>query len=221
VLPREAALKLGWCYRSTLVLVPLAELASRTFVIDGFTRGVYALSDDTAREVAMPVMRAFLLSVMFALIAAPATNVAAACSDPAAAAMVRAQIATSCPCTSATNHGQHVSCVNHQLHQAMKSGALPKNCHGAVTRCAARSTCGKPGFVTCCFATPGTCVNGLCPDGTTACSAAVPCPAVIKCHIKSSAAACSMDGGSPGTGSCCDAVCAASPGGAFLDAQPF
>ncbi len=87
-----------------------------------------------------------------------------------------------------------------------------------VTRCAARSTCGKPGFATCCFASAGTCTNGLCQDRTTPCTDSSTCPIVIKCHIKSSPAECSMAGGSPGSGSCCDAVCSVSPSGAFLDA---
>ena len=174
------------------------------------------LRDDTMTEDVMTVTRALLLSAVVGLIAAPATNVAAACSDPAAAAMVRTQIATSCPCTSATNHGQYVKCVNLQVRQAIANG-LPKNCHGAVTRCAARSTCGKPGFVTCCFAKPGTCTSGLCRDGVTVCTTAANCPVVTKCHTKSSADACSTAGGSPGSGSCCDAMCSASPSGAFLD----
>src|SRR5439155_13542474 len=46
---------------------------------------------------------------------------------------------------------------------------LPKRCKGAVKACAARSTCGKPGFVNCCRTTA---------KGTT------------KCSTKSSAALC-------------------------------
>ena len=131
----------------------------------------------------------------------------AACADPAAAAAVRQQIASVCVCTQATNHGQYVSCVAHQVKQAVANG-LPTNCKGAVVRCASRSTCGKKaGFVTCCFAFPGTCTTGLCQDGTTACVDASTCPVVTKCRTKSSADLCTARGGSPGTGSCCDAVC--------------
>ena len=51
----------------------------------------------------------------------------------------------------------------------MKAGTLSKDCKRAVKDCAARSTCGKPGFVTCCRTRA---------TGTT------------KCSTKSSAALC-------------------------------
>jgi hypothetical protein len=53
----------------------------------------------------------------------------------------------------------------------------------------------------------------------TVCTTAANCPVVTKCHTKSSADACSAAGGSPGSGSCCDAMCSVptSPSGAFLD----
>jgi len=142
------------------------------------------------------------------------------CDDPAAANAVRASIASACPCTASTNHGQYVSCVNRQIRQAVAGGQLPTNCKGAVTRCAARSTCGKKsGFVTCCFASPGTCTNGLCQHSTTACTTAAQCPVVTRCHVSSTAHRCTAAGGSPGSGSCCDAMCSVptSPSGAFLN----
>jgi len=135
---------------------------------------------------------------------------AARCDDPAAAELVRASIASTCVCDAATNHGRYVSCVAHAVRDAVAHG-LPTNCKGTVTRCAARSTCGKPGFVTCCFASPGTCTSGLCQDGTTPCTDATQCPAVTKCRTKSSADHCTVAGGSPGSGSCCDAVCSVTP----------
>ena len=147
---------------------------------------------------------------LFALLALPIVSVAAvpasACDNPAAAATIRASIASACPCTTATNHGQYVSCVNRQVRQAVASGALPTNCKGAVTRCAARSTCGKKsGFVTCTECQPGTCTNGFCDDGTTACTSSTTCPAVVThCSTKSNAALCT---GVVGSGSCCDATC--------------
>jgi hypothetical protein len=77
-------------------------------------------------------------------------------------------------------------------------------CRGAVVKCAAKSTCGKPNFVTCCR----TNAKG-----------------VTKCSTKSSANSCEpQKGGSACVGtfsSCCDACtatgCASSPSGAFLD----
>ena len=64
----------------------------------------------------------------------------AGCSDPRVAT-VRAQIDSECPCTG--NHGQFVSCVAHHVRDAVRNHDLDTNCKGAVTRCAARSTCGK------------------------------------------------------------------------------
>jgi hypothetical protein len=136
----------------------------------------------------------------------------ARCDDPAAAEVVRARIASTCVCTAATKHGRYVSCVAHEVRDAVQRGELPTNCKGTVTRCAARSTCGKrAGFVTCCFARAGTCDAGLCQDGTTPCLDASQCPAVTKCRTKSSADHCVVQGGTPGSGSCCDAVCSVTP----------
>ena len=154
----------------------------------------------------MTTIRALLGAL--AAVALCTASAFARCDDPAAAEAVRARIASTCVCTEATNHGQHVSCVAHELRQAVLSGELPVNCKGAVVRCAARSTCGKRvGFVTCCFAAPGVCDGGLCQDGTTACTLSTECPVVTKCRTKSSTEACTTLGGSPGSGSCCDAVC--------------
>jgi len=55
-----------------------------------------------------------------------------------------------CPCATAANHGQYVHCVAGVAKAAVASGSLPEECRSAVVRCAANSTCGKPGFVTCC-----------------------------------------------------------------------
>ena len=93
-------------------------------------------------------------------------------------------------CGNAPNHGAYVSCVA-QVANQLASGdtpSLPRTCKGPVKRCAARSTCGKPGFVTC-YRTSA--------EGVT------------KCRIKADAALCTApDGGTVcvGTnGSCCDA----------------
>src|SRR5215470_11221902 len=109
----------------------------------------------------------------------------AACDNPTLAEQVRAQIATTCVCDSFTNHGRYVSCVAHAVRDAVASG-LPTNCKGTVTRCAARSTCGKKtGFVTCCFASPGKCVgNGQCQGSDTQCSTDAECPARTRCSVK-------------------------------------
>ena len=130
----------------------------------------------------------------------------AGCSD-SRVDQVRADINTACPCTG--NHGQYVSCVNRHVREAVANGQLDVNCKGAVTRCAARSTCGKKsGFVTCALCDPGTCTNGFCDDGTTACSDSSTCPLVLnRCSTKSSSDHCAAKGGFAGSGSCCDATC--------------
>jgi hypothetical protein len=160
---------------------------------------------------------AMLLGLAMSLGAARAD---AACSDPALAEQVRAQIATTCVCNDpnnpTANHGRYVSCVARAVRDAVKpppeGSGLPTNCKGAVTRCAARSTCGKKtGFVTCCVASLGKCESGLCQDHLTECSGDPNCPPRTRCSVKSSTDRCTAQQGSPGTGSCCDAVCSVPP----------
>ena len=134
----------------------------------------------------------------------------AGCTDSRVAS-VRAQINQQCTCNG--NHGQYVSCVARAANAAVRNGDLDVNCKGAVTRCAARSTCGKKtGFVTCAICSPGTCTAGFCDDGTTACTDSSTCPPVLDhCSTKSDASLCAprQDGTSAvvGSGSCCDASC--------------
>jgi hypothetical protein len=65
-------------------------------------------------------------------------------------AAVRAQATAECDCAGARNHGAYVSCVAHAVKQAARNGALAKQCRRAAVSCAVHSSCGKPGFVTCC-----------------------------------------------------------------------
>src|SRR5262249_35270741 len=62
-------------------------------------------------------------------------------------------IEAQCHCHEAANHGAYVRCATKLAKNAVKGGTLSKHCQGAVTECATRSTCGKPGFVTCCRTT--------------------------------------------------------------------
>ena len=109
------------------------------------------------------------------------------------------------PCASSTSHGAYVSCVAGVAKARVDASQLPTSCKGKVTRCAAKSTCGKSGFVTCCITKN----------------------AVTKCKLKKSASACTDKGGIANTthSSCCSDTlplttdsCNASPSGAFLDA---
>jgi len=126
--------------------------------------------------------------------------------DEQAVIDARADAASQCNCATATSHGAYVKCVAGVAKTRADNNQLPKNCTGAVKKCAAHSTCGKPGFVTCCFAT----AKGP------------------KCKTKKSADLCSMKGGTPTVDpmntSCCstthplvDNACMASPSGAFLN----
>ena len=127
--------------------------------------------------------------------------------DEAAVIAARATAESKC-CATATNHGQYVSCVA-GVANSLSSGTnptLPKNCKGAVKKCAGHSACGITGAVTCCF----TSTKGP------------------KCKISKSTMDCSGKGGTPALDpsnpSCCstthplvDNACMASPSGAFLN----
>lgn len=127
-----------------------------------------------------------------ALLALPiASTAGAACGDQpgdaGAVAMARALAATRCDCATAPSHGQHVRCVGAVAREALRARTLPERCVAQVVRCAARSTCGRPGAVTCCR--------------TDAAGA-------TRCRVKRSAAGCwPPRGGSACVGteaSCCD-----------------
>src|SRR5437016_14089540 len=108
--------------------------------------------------------------------------------DAAQVAAVRAMADEQCDCATAANHGAYVSCVDAVAAAAVADGSLRPECEDTVISCAAQSTCGRPGFVTCC--TTGS-------TGQTTCS------------TKSTAALCKAPtGGTASVGSapsCCDA----------------
>src|SRR2546426_6872840 len=145
------------------------------------------------REVlVMSLGRVFLAA---ALLAFGQQRSFAACTDSAAVAATRAASDQACTskgmgCSTAKSHGEYVSCVAHQAKAAVKAGTLPKQCKGTVVKCAAKSTCGKPGFVTCCRTTK---------QGNPACAIT---PRAARCTAPKRGAACV--GSVP---SCCD-VCA-------------
>jgi probable HAF family extracellular repeat protein len=94
---------------------------------------------------------------------------------------IQATIDAQCPCAEAHSHGSYVSCASGVLGQLVSVGSLPGTCKRNVKSCAAKSTCGKPGFVTCMVGT--------------------------RCTIKSSATKCLAAHGVVGTGSTCCAAC--------------
>jgi plastocyanin len=134
-------------------------------------------------------MKRFVMIVVALLLSIGAAR--AACTDPAAVASTRAAADLQCPCESASGHKPYIQCVAHIAKAAVMSGSLPRQCRLAVVRCARKSTCGAPGFVTCCRTTA---------TGST------------KCSVKSSQAKCTAPkGGSACVGavpSCCDSCSA-------------
>lgn len=112
-----------------------------------------------------------------------------------------------CGCDTASNHGRYVSCVAHAVNTLAKQRSIDVRCKGKIRRCAARSICGKVGFVTCNIPTD-TCdlTTGFCTaDPTVACTADIDCGSV--CRIKSSSDLCLASGGQVGTGAtCCTAA---------------
>ena len=65
-------------------------------------------------------------------------------------AAVRAMADTECDCSSATSHSDYVNCVDGVVDAAVENGSLRPECEGSVVSCAAQSSCGRPGAVTCC-----------------------------------------------------------------------
>jgi hypothetical protein len=81
-----------------------------------------------------------------------ATDASARCdpeleADAADIAAARAAVEAACDCSAASTHGAYVSCAS----QTAKESLVNPSCSKYVKKCAARSTCGKPGFVSCCI----------------------------------------------------------------------
>jgi hypothetical protein len=132
-----------------------------------------------------------------------------AAGDTAAVQAARTDVENNCHCATAANHGAFVKCAAGRANfLASDDGGnvLPKNCKGAVKKCAAKSTCGKPDAKTCCITKNG----------------------VTKCKITKDEGKCTDKGGTVGGvghphSSCCSDseplttdACNASPSGAFL-----
>lgn len=130
--------------------------------------------------------------------------------DEAAVAMAQEAIAAACPCEGLTdadgnvvpwrNHGKYVRCVAHATRDLVRASGktMSRRCLRDAVRCAARSTCGRDeDAVTCSAEDSG------------------------ECEIVSSVAACEEQGGTAGTGSCCNPVPLGSPSGAFVDGVPI
>ena len=150
-------------------------------------------------------MRSFVYGMLaFTLVVSMPTGASAKkCTDDAAVAAARAAASTECDCAGSSNHGQYVKCVGEVAKARVESDDLPGECKGDVVRCAAKSTCGKPGSVTCCR---------------------VDRRGKVKCSIKRSADKCRPpNGGTACVGSsesCCDACDGACGGSTTTTAPP-
>jgi hypothetical protein len=155
-------------------------------------------------------MRMMIL-VTVALLTSMASAFAGKIDCEPARCAVQSAINAECSCGEAGNHGQYVSCVAHVVRRLAGDGTIPINCKGKVTRCAARSTCGKDGFVTCNIPTddcvvPVGAVTGTCAeDPTIVCTTDLDCGA--KCKIKSSSDRCTASGGFVGVSATCCPSC--------------
>jgi len=87
--------------------------------------------------------------LLAAIVGFPARALAI-CTDIAAVCAARDKAEMQCHCALATNHGQYVRCVAVVAKGEVDALRLPRPCKSSVVRCAARSTCGRPGSVTCC-----------------------------------------------------------------------
>jgi hypothetical protein len=75
--------------------------------------------------------------------------------DGSARAAARASAEATCAASDlgcdAGTHGTYVRCIGQAAKDLADAGGLPQSCKGAVKKCASKSTCGKPGAVTCCI----------------------------------------------------------------------
>lgn len=126
-----------------------------------------------------------------------AAEAGAACGDQSidgiAVTLARAAAESICDCAGATSRTAYTSCALDVIASRVADGQLRADCERAVRRCVRKSTCGRPGAVTCCRTT----ARGD-----------------VRCGIKRDASRCrARRGGSacagPGT-SCCDG-CAGAP----------
>jgi len=124
------------------------------------------------------------------------------------ATCVAAAIDAACPCSGASNHGQHQSCAVH-LRNALRKEGCPTE---GIAPCSARSTCGKANAVLCCkVSSTGTCTipagstTGTCTNNTAVtCGMDADCTVLSGPKVAHDAATCTARGGySSGTGSVC------------------
>ena len=98
------------------------------------------------------MLRPVRAALVLALLLAPGRPYAGCGDDPGDAQEVadaRAQVAGDCDCRG-TTHATYVRCAAHIANDRVAVEQLRPQCRKALKRCAARSTCGRPGAITCC-----------------------------------------------------------------------
>ena len=73
--------------------------------------------------------------------------------DAAQLTAARAEVDRACPCVEYADHAAYVGCVAAEAAKRTGAHLLHRQCKRALLQCAAKSTCGKFGFVTCCRTT--------------------------------------------------------------------
>lgn len=143
---------------------------------------------------------------------ARAQDTALTCEN--ARCMFQQEVDQGCPCSEQKNHGQYVKCVGKIIRRLTSEHPEFGNCRGKLVRCAARSTCGKEGFVTCTKVELGIC------DGTTftcsepagqACATNDDCVISSRCSTKRSVEQCTDRGGIVGESPTCCSDCLVTP----------
>ncbi len=138
----------------------------------------------------IPIRVSLALVLLLAGARVASANCATDDPDGSMTAAARASAEQSCTtagsgCSNAANHGAYVSCIANAANELVSMGMLPKSCKGQVKKCAAKSVCGKPGFVSCCITNKKN---------------------VTSCKSKKSADACTAKNGTVSPcASCCDA----------------
>jgi hypothetical protein len=112
-------------------------------------------------------------------------------SDLSAIAAARVQVAAQCDCVGAATRGAYVRCARDVVQARVDGGQLNPRCRRDVMRCARKSTCGRPGAVTCCRTSA---------TGKTRCSIR---PSAERCRAPRGGSACAG-----AHQSCCDACTA-------------
>ncbi len=141
--------------------------------------------------------------------------------DAAAVQNARTQVASQCDCANAPDHGTYVRCAADIAStdaglDPMDPNFLPSNCKGKVKKCAAKSTCGKLGFVTCCVTKNGApvCKTKKDAEHCTAKSGTVgSCRSCCdSCGGAQCFEPCLVPGSACSSGSsCCSGICASGP----------